>query len=68
MPDTAHKIIVYLTVPNLVLAFNKGGVSPNMYANTKDYKTCLTISETNPLLKFCLYNIHRYIMGGILDK
>lgn len=39
-----------------------------MYAITKDYKICLTISETNPLLKFCLYNIHRYIPGGILDK
>lgn len=39
-----------------------------MYAITKDYKIRLTISETNPLLKFCLYNIHRYIPGGILDK
>ena len=39
-----------------------------MYVNTKDYKICLTISETNPLLKFCLYNILRYIMGGILEK
>lgn len=33
-----------------------------MYAITKDYKICLTISETNPLLKFCLCNIHRYII------
>lgn len=39
-----------------------------MYAITKDYKICLTISETNSLLKFRLCNIHRYIMGGILDK
>ena len=33
MPDAAHKIIVYLTVPNLVLAFNKNllHLSINLY-------------------------------------
>lgn len=33
IPDTVHEIIVYLTVPNLVLAFNKNllHLSVNLY-------------------------------------